>query len=100
MFGNDHYMTMLIKMEPSESEKFSDLALSISQQGYKNHKEIIDNIQKGDHLNFRAKVKSIGNEFRLHHVHLIDGDENTKNLEDTGHTKDLDHVEQQDVRLP
>jgi len=30
MFGNDHYMTILIKMDPSESDNFSDLALSIS----------------------------------------------------------------------
>jgi len=50
-------------------------------------------MQKGDHLNFKVKIKSLGNEFRLHHAHLMDGDENEKTIEDTGHTKDLDHVE-------
>ena len=50
-------------------------------------------MKKGDHLNFKGKVRSIGNEFRLHHVHLLDGDELNKTLEDTGHIKDLDHVE-------
>jgi len=57
-------------------------------------------MKKGDHLNFKGKVKSIGNEFRLHHVHLLDGDELNKTLEDTGHIKDLDHVEMHDVELP
>ena len=30
MFGNDHFMSILVKMDPSESENFADIVLSIS----------------------------------------------------------------------
>jgi len=30
LFGNDHYLSLLIKMSPSESSIFADLVLSVS----------------------------------------------------------------------
>ena len=62
---------------------------------------MLEGITKGDHIKFNVKIKSLGNEFRLHHAHLLDGDiDGIKTMENTGHTKDLDHVEQHDVKLP
>ena len=83
-------MTILVKMDPSESEKFADLVLSIGQESYKNNKETLDKLVKGDHLNFKAKIKTMGNEFKLHHLHLSD---EAGSVEDTGHTKDLENIE-------
>ncbi len=100
MFGNEHFMSILIKMDPSESQHYSDLVLSISQQGYKNHKEILDKLEKGDHLTFRAKVKTLGDEFRLHHLHLVDGSFEDQSMTDTGKTKDLDHIVIKESHLP
>mmetsp|Transcript_13935 Transcript_13935/g.23699 ORF Transcript_13935/g.23699 Transcript_13935/m.23699 type:complete len:269 (-) Transcript_13935:27-833(-) len=100
MFGNDHFMSILVKMDPSESENFADLVLSISQEGYRNHKNTLDNLQKGDHLTFKAKFKSMGNEFKLHHLHLLDGSPKDPQLFDTGHTKDLDHISIHESKLP
>jgi hypothetical protein len=34
MFGDEHFMSILVKMDPSESENFADIVLSISQEGY------------------------------------------------------------------
>jgi hypothetical protein len=97
MFGNEHFMSILVKMDPSESENFADIVLSISQEGYKNNKETLDKLVKGDHLNFKAKIKTMGNEFKLHHLHLA---EEADAVDDTGHTKDLDHIEIHASRLP
>ena len=33
-FGNDHYLSLLVKMQPSESAIFADLVLSVSQEAY------------------------------------------------------------------
>ena len=85
-------MSILIKMDPSESENFADIVLSISQEAYKNNKDVLDSLEKGDHLVFRAKMKTMGNEFKLHHLKLLEGDMNTKTIKDSGHTKDLDHI--------
>lgn len=93
MFGNEHYMSILIKMDPSESDHFADIVLSISQEGYKNHKSVLDGMEKGDHLTFKAKIKTMGNEFKLHHLHMVDGSFDNPSVTDTGHTKDLDHIQ-------
>lgn len=34
MFGNDHHLSLLVKMSPSESNVFADLALSVSSELY------------------------------------------------------------------
>lgn len=90
-------MSILVKMDPSESENFSDIVLSISQDSYRNNKETLDSLKKGDHLTFKAKIKTMGNEFKLHHLHLL---EEANSVVDTGHTKDLDHIEIHMSRLP
>ena len=97
MFGNEHFMSLLVKMDPSESENFADIVLSISQESYKNNKETLDKLNKGDHLTFKAIIKKMGNEFKLHHLHLLD---EAEAVIDTGHTKDLDHIEIHMSKLP
>lgn len=57
-------------------------------------------MMKGDHLVFTAKIKKMGNEFKLHHLHLEDGTPDEATIVDTGHTKDLEHIEVHESRLP
>jgi hypothetical protein len=92
MIGSEYFMSILIKMDPSESEDFADIVLSISQEAYKNNKNVLDSLEKGDHLYFKAKLRTMGNEFKLHHLKLVEGSEDTKTIQDSGHTKDLDHI--------
>ena len=99
IIGSEYFMSILIKMDPSESESFADVVLSISQEAYKHNKDVLDALEKGDHLVFKAKMKTMGNEFKLHHLKLLEGDINTKTIKDSGHTKDLDHISIQDTRI-
>lgn len=80
MIGSEYFMSILIKMDPSESEDFADIVLSISQDAYKNNKEVLDSLNKGDHLYFKGKLRTMGNEFKLHHLKLVDGGKETKTI--------------------
>ena len=100
MFDSNNFMSILVKMEPSESDNFADIVLTITQKAFKQNQEVLNKLQKGDHLYFKGKILSMGNEFKLHHLSLSEGEENEKTLIDSGHTKDLDHIEVHETRLP
>ena len=85
-----HGMSILIKMNPSESETFADIVLSISRSTYSKNKQVIDSLKQGDHVNFKASMVSMGNEFKLHHLRLDDDD---NSIEDTGQTEDYKHIQ-------
>jgi hypothetical protein len=72
LFGTEHHLSILIKMQPSESEKFADLVLSISTAIYEKNKTFYNSLAKGDELDFKATVISMGNEFKMHHLHGVD----------------------------
>jgi hypothetical protein len=69
---SDHALNILIKMMPSESVLYPDLVLSVSSRQLNEKKSLIQSLQKGDELMFKAIVVSLGNEFKMHHLHLID----------------------------
>ena len=69
---SDHALNILIKMTPSESVLYPDLVLSVSTKMYAEKGALIKNLQKGDELEFTAKVMSLGNEFKMHHLHALD----------------------------
>jgi len=52
LFGTEHHLSILIKMQPSESDKFADLVLSISTTIYEKEKAFYDSLVKGDELDF------------------------------------------------
>ncbi len=88
-------------MDPSESENYADIVMHISEKAYLKNKEVLDKLVKGDHLVFKAQLKTMGNEFRLHHIRLLEGDgKDNKTILDSGHTKDLDHIQVHESRLP
>ena len=96
-FGGTAEMSILIKMDPSESDSFADILLQISEEAYKKNKDVIDILKKGDHVNFRAKMKTMGNEFKLHHLRLMP---ETGSIEDTGQTENYDHISVHESKLP
>lgn len=67
--NDSHYLALLVKMEPSESPIFADLVLSVSTQKYNEDKPFYDGLAKGDGIDFEAKLVSLGNEFKIHHLH-------------------------------
>ena len=67
--NNDHHLSLLIKMEPSESSIFADLVLSVSTNVYEASKGFYDGLKKGDGIDFDAVLVGLGNEFKMHHLH-------------------------------
>ena len=67
--NNEHHLSILVKMEPSESAVFADLVLSVSTNMYNEKKEFYDSLRKGDGIDFEAVVVNLGNEFKMHHLH-------------------------------
>jgi len=63
-------MSILVKMNPSESDNFADIVLTIPNKAYEANKITLDGLAKGDHLKFKAKIRSMGNEFKLNHLSL------------------------------
>eukprot|EP00349_Pseudokeronopsis_sp_Brazil_P007388 CAMPEP_0202962660 /NCGR_PEP_ID=MMETSP1396-20130829/6761_1 /ASSEMBLY_ACC=CAM_ASM_000872 /TAXON_ID= /ORGANISM="Pseudokeronopsis sp., Strain Brazil" /LENGTH=182 /DNA_ID=CAMNT_0049683391 /DNA_START=435 /DNA_END=983 /DNA_ORIENTATION=+ len=70
-FASDHAMNILVKMDPSESSMYADLVLSISSEFLRENKEMINSLAKGDGLNFEGKFMTLGNEFKMHHLHAL-----------------------------
>jgi hypothetical protein len=48
---------------------------------------------KGDEIQFRAKIMTLGNEFKMHHLHGID-------IEKTGGWKELNQIIVRESALP
>ena len=67
-FNNEHHLSILVKMEPSESSIFADLVLSVSSVAYEADKVFYDSLRKGDGLDFEATLVGLGNEFKMHHL--------------------------------
>jgi hypothetical protein len=81
LFGTEHHLSILIKMQPSESEKFADIVLSISTAIYEKNKTFYNSLAKGDELDFKATVISMGNEFKMHHLHAVEASKTGTHIE-------------------
>ena len=66
--NNEHHLSILVKMEPSESSIFADLVLSVSTNTYEKNKSFYDELKKGDGMDFDAVFVGLGNEFKMHHL--------------------------------
>jgi hypothetical protein len=91
--SSDHALNVLIKMMPSESVLYPDLVLSISSQVLHEKKDLINSLKKGEEVRFRAKIVSLGNEFKMHHLHALD-------LVKTGGFKELSEIIVRESTLP
>lgn len=61
-------------MKPSESVLYPDIVLSISSRTLAEKRALIKSLEKGDEIEFTAKIVSLGNEFKMHHLHTLDFD--------------------------
>lgn len=61
----------MVKMNPSESEHYPDLLLSVSTEVDKKYKDVISLLQRGNGMNFEAEMVKFGTEFSIHHLHLV-----------------------------
>lgn len=92
-FASEHALNILIKMDPTESTLYPDLVLSISSSFLAKHKSLIEGLKKGDQISFEAKVMSLGNEFKMHHLHGL-------KIDKTGVFKELNDIIVRESTLP
>ncbi len=92
-WGSDHAMNILVKMMPSESALYPDLVLSVPTELMNQRRSTITGLKKGDELKFRAKIMTLGNEFKMHHFHALD-------VEKTGGWKELNQIIVRESTLP
>lgn len=93
LFNSDHALSVLVKMSPSESALYPDLVVSLSSDVLSKYKNLISSLSKGDELEFRAHIVSLGNEFKLHHLHGL-------SLAKTGNFKELNEIIIRESALP
>lgn len=71
-FNPEHILNLNIRMIPSESLNNPDLFLSLDSAKYNKYLNDIRKLKTGDPVSFRASFEGLGNEWRPHHLHLID----------------------------
>ena len=91
--NNDHHLSILIKMEPSESSIFADLVLSVDTRTYEAERKFYDSLKKGDGIDFDAVLVGLGNEFKMHHLHA-------KRASKNGLYKELQEIVVRESALP
>jgi hypothetical protein len=80
-------------MMPSESILYPDIVLSVSSRLLNQKGEIIKSLNKGDEIAFDARIMSMGNEFKMHHLHLLEFDK-------TGNSTPLSEIVVRESTLP
>jgi len=72
---------------------YPDLVLSVSSDLLKKRKSLFDSLRKGEEIKFEAKIMTLGNEFKMHHLHAVD-------IERTGEFKELNEIVVRESALP
>jgi len=71
-FNPEHILNLNIRMIPSESLNNPDLFLSLDSAKYNKYLNEIRKLKTGDPVIFKASFEALGNEWRPHHLHLIE----------------------------
>jgi hypothetical protein len=93
LFAGDHALNILVKMSPSESVLYPDLALSVPSSLLRTKRSAIYDLKKGDEIEFEAKIMGLGSEFKMHHLHAL-------NIDKTGNFKELSQIIVRESTLP
>jgi hypothetical protein len=80
-------------MAPSESLLYPDLVLSVPTKLYNEQRSLIQSLKRGEQIAFKAKVMSLGNEFKMHHLHA-------EEIQKTGEFKELTEIIVRESALP
>ena len=67
--AGEHAATLLVKMQPSESEIYADLLLTLNQADFANNKQTIISLERGDQFAFNATLIKVADEESIHHLH-------------------------------
>lgn len=68
-FQGQHAAVLLVKMQPSESDIYADLVLTMSQEDFLLSKDQIVLLDRGSHFSFNATLTAVGDEEAIHHLH-------------------------------
>lgn len=71
-YNPEHLVNINVRMIPSESLKDADLFLSLGHRNYRKFLPILKTLKTGDAIKFVATLEGVGNEWRNHHLHLLD----------------------------
>ena len=71
-FNPDHLVNINVRMIPSESMHNPDLVLSMNNIIYMKYANVIRSLVTGRPIAFKAEMEYLGNEWKPHHLHLID----------------------------
>lgn len=71
-FNPEHILNLNIRMIPSESLNNPDLFLSLDSGRYNKYLNEIRKLKTGDPVLFKASFEALGNEWRPHHLHLLE----------------------------
>jgi len=83
-FNPEHLMNINVRMIPSESMRNPDLFLSLDYKKYTKFHPLIRTLSTGTPVIFKASLEALGNEWRPHHLHLIEIDK-TEEFIDNNH---------------
>ena len=72
--NTEDLVNLNIRMIPSESLKSQDLVLSMNHNNYHRFLPILQRLSTGTAIKFKATFESVGDEWKPHHLHLIDID--------------------------
>ena len=92
-WGNPYALSILVKMDPTESTQYADLVLSIPHSLYQRNKSAFDSLKKGDGISFDAALVGLGNEFKMHHLRC-------ESLEKNGKAKHFEDIIVRESSLP
>jgi hypothetical protein len=68
----EHLVNLNIRMIPSETIKNQDLVLSLNYQKYNEYLKTLQLLYTGTPIQFKAIFESVGDEWKPHHLHLLD----------------------------
>ena len=68
----EHLVNLNIRMIPSETIKNQDLVLSLNYQKYNEYLKTLQMLYTGTPIQFKAIFESVGDEWKPHHLHLLD----------------------------
>ena len=68
-FQGAHAAILLVKMQPSESEIYADLVLTLDRTDFLECKDQIVLLDRGSHFSFNATLTSVADEESIHHLH-------------------------------
>jgi hypothetical protein len=68
-FQGEHAATVLVKMQPTESEAYADLFLTLNSEDLAQCKATIATLDRGDRFAFNASLMAVADEEAIHHLH-------------------------------